>query len=43
MVWVCRELVRAWGGSTELDGAYSFDREIDPLLVFEELMEGPDP
>ena len=37
MVWVCRELVRAWGGSDESDGC--FDREIDPLVVY----EGPDP
>ena len=43
VVWVCRELVRAWGGSTELDGGCCFDREIDPLVVYEELMEGPDP
>ena len=42
-VWVCRELVREWGGSSELDGACCLDQEVDPLLVFQELMDGPGP
>ena len=43
VVGVCQELVRARGGSDELDGACCLNREIDPLVVYEELMEGSDP
>ena len=34
-------VIRAWNGSTKWDGC--FDPEIDPLVVYEELMKDPQP
>ena len=40
MLWVCRELVRWWGGSTDWDGRPDEIQEMDSVAVFEEAMPG---